>query len=56
MKQWGVGGVRAAEEAMLWHQVLVCVHSVLHILPADQAAVQFSVCGTRQVHAVIALD
>lgn len=50
-----MGGARAAEEAMLWHQVLVCIHCILHVLPADQAAVRFSVCGTWQVHAIIAL-
>lgn len=55
VKQRGVGGARAAEEAILWHQVLVCIHRILHVLPADQAAVQFSVCGARQVHAVITL-
>lgn len=55
VKQRGVGGARAAEEAVLWHQVLVCIHRVLHVLPADQAAEQFSVCGARQVHAVITL-
>lgn len=43
VKQWGAGGARAAEEAMLWYQVLVRIHRILHVLPADQAAVQFSV-------------
>ena len=56
VKQRCDGGARAAEKAMLWHQVLICIHSVLHSIPTDQAAVQFSVCGTRQVHAVIALE
>lgn len=56
MKQRGVRGARAAEEAVLRHQVLVSIHSVHHVLPADQGAVQPGVCGTRQVHAVIALE
>lgn len=55
VKQRGVGGARAAEEAVLWDQILVCVHSVLHVLPADQAAEQFVVRGGGQVHAVITL-
>lgn len=55
LKERRVGGARAAEESMLWHQVLVCVHHVLHVLLADQSAEQFIVCRTRQVHAVIAL-
>lgn len=55
VKQRGVGGARAAEEAVLRDQILVGIHSVLHVLPADQAAEQFVVRGGRQVHAVIAL-
>lgn len=56
VKQRGVRRARAAEEAMLWHQVLVGVHCVLHVLAADQAAEQSVVRGRRQVHAVIALS
>lgn len=55
VKQRGAGGARAAEEAVLRDQILVCIHSVLHVLPADQAAEQFVVRGGRQVHAVITL-
>lgn len=43
VKQLGAGGVRAAEEAMLWYQVLIRIHRALHVLPADQGAVQFCV-------------
>lgn len=49
-------GARAAEEAVLGHQVLVRVHRVLHVLAADQAAVQLVVGRRRQVHAVVALQ
>lgn len=55
VKQRGVGGARAAEEAVLRDQILVGIHSVLHVLPADQAAEQFVVRGGRQVHAVVTL-
>lgn len=55
LKQRGVGGARAAEEAVLWDQILIGIHSVLHVHPADQAAEQFVVGGGRQVHAVITL-
>lgn len=56
MEQRGAGGARAAEEAVLWHQVLVGVHRILHVLPADQGAEQLGVRGTRQVHAVVTLE
>lgn len=55
VKQWGVGGARAAEEAVLWHQVFICIYTIIQVPPTDQAAVKFGVCWTRQMHAVIAL-
>lgn len=56
VKQRGVRRARAAEEAVLRHQVLVSIYRVLHVLAADQAAEQSVVRGRRQVHAVIALS
>lgn len=56
MKQWRLGSARAAEESMLGHQILVCIHRVLHVLLANQSTEQFFVCRTWQVHAVITLQ
>lgn len=56
VKQRRLGGAPAAEEAVLRQQVLVRVHGVLRAVPADQAAEQLGVRGTRQVHAVVALQ
>lgn len=55
VKQRGVRRARAAEEAVLGHQVFVSIHCILHVLAADQAAEQSVVGGRWQVHAVIPL-
>lgn len=51
-----MGGAGAAEEAMLWYQVFVCIHSIVHFLPTDQTAVELRIRRTRQVHTVITLE
>lgn len=50
-----MGSAWATEESMLGHQILVCIHCILHVLLADQSTEQFFVCRTWQVHAVITL-
>lgn len=50
-----MGSAWAAEESMLGHQILVCIHGVLHVLLADQSTEQLFVCRTWQVHAVVTL-
>lgn len=56
VKQRGLGGARTAEEAVLWQQILICIHGLLRVLPADQAAIELCVCRARQVHPIITLN
>lgn len=55
VEQRRVGSAWAAEESTLGHQILICIHCVLHVLLADQSTEQFFVSRTWQVHAVITL-
>lgn len=56
VQELGAGGAGAAEEAAVGYQVLVCVHRVLHVHAADQAAVVLAIVGTGQMHPIVPLD
>ena len=56
VEELGPGGAGAAEEAVLGHQVLVCIHGVLHVLAADQTPVEAAVRGAGEVHPVVPLE
>lgn len=51
----GVGGVGPIEETVVWDEVFVCVHHILHVLTADQRAVELRVGGRWKVHTLIPL-